>query len=57
MLQQLKPNIWQLEFAQFGSAVYLLKLDGKNILIDTSTRQNRTELVKDLQELNLNQKT
>lgn len=42
-----------MDFAQFGGAVYLLKLDEKNVLIDTSTRQNRKELVGYLKELEL----
>lgn len=54
MIKQIKDNIWQFDFAQFGSTVYLLKLDEKNILIDTSTRQNRNELIGYLKELGLN---
>jgi glyoxylase-like metal-dependent hydrolase (beta-lactamase superfamily II) len=53
MIKQITPNIWQFTFEQFGSCVYLIKLNNKNILIDTSTLQNRTELTKDLKSLNL----
>jgi len=54
MITKIMNNIWQFDFAQFGSTVYLLKLDEKNILIDTSTRQNRNELIGYLKELELN---
>ncbi len=52
MNQQLKHNVWKISFAHFGSYVYLIKLDDKNILIDTGSRANRTELKKDLAEIN-----
>jgi len=53
MINQITPNIWQFYFEQFGSCVYLIKLNNKNILIDTSTLQNRSELTKNLKELKL----
>jgi len=53
MINQITPNIWQFVFEQFGSCVYLIKLNEKNILIDTSTFQNRKELIKSLKELKL----
>lgn len=53
MITQINSNIWQFAFEQFGSCVYLIKLNEKNILIDTSTLQNRKELVKNLKELKL----
>jgi len=53
MIKQISNNIWQFYFEQFGSCVYLIKIAGKNILIDTSTLQNRKELLKDLKELKL----
>lgn len=55
MINKIKDNIFQFHFSQFGSCVYLLRLD-KNILIDTSTKENRDELLADLQELNLKPK-
>lgn len=56
MLQKLKSNVWKFYFTQFGSYVYLIKLKDKNILIDTSSKLNRKELKKDLEELNLTPK-
>lgn len=53
MINQINNNVWQFVFEQFGSCVYLIKLDNKNILIDTSTLQNRPELIKNLKELKL----
>lgn len=53
MIIKIKPNIFQLSFSQFGSLVYLLKLDKKNILIDTSSNENEEELIQDLKELNI----
>ena len=52
MINQISKNIWQFSFEQFGSCVYLLKLN-KNILIDTSTIENRSELIQDLSSLKL----
>ena len=51
MIKKIKNNVWQLHFNKFGSCVYLIKLNNKNILIDTSTYQNEQELIKDLKEL------
>jgi len=53
MINQIKPNIWQFTFEQFGSNVYLIKLNEKNILIDTSSSINKNELIKNLEELAL----
>jgi len=53
MLQKIKPNIWQFSFQSFGSNVYLIKLNKKNILVDTSSSANKNELTKNLKELNL----
>ena len=53
MINQISNNIWQFVFEQFGSCVYLIKLEDKNMLIDTSTLQNRKELIKDLKWLKL----
>lgn len=53
MLQKIKPNIWRLSFAKFGSYVYLIKLKDKNILIDTGSFENINELEDDLKKLNL----
>jgi len=53
MLKKIKDNIWQMTFTEFGSCVYLIKLKGKNILIDTSSPQNMENLKEDLKKLNL----
>ncbi|MBU3923570.1 MAG: MBL fold metallo-hydrolase [Nanoarchaeota archaeon] len=53
MINQIKPNVHQLHFNTFGSTVYLINLDDKNILIDTSTKENEQELLKDLKKLNV----
>ena len=53
MINNIAKNIWQLEFTRFGSCVYVLNLDDKTILIDTSTKQNREELLKDLKKIGL----
>ena len=52
MISKISPNVSQLYFDTFGSVVYVLKLE-KNILIDTSSKDNREELIKDLNELKL----
>jgi len=54
MISKIKPNIFQLSFNQFGSLVYFLKLKDKNILVDTSSKQNKQELLKDLKKLKIN---
>lgn len=54
MINKIKRNIFQLNFKQFGSCVYLLELKkDKNILIDTSSEDNREELIKYLNTLKL----
>jgi len=53
MIKQIKPNIYQLYFQEFGSAVYLIQLNNKNILIDTSSKENKKELIKDLKSLGI----
>ena len=52
MISQISQNVYKLYFDTFGSCVYVLKL-GKNILIDTSSEDNKEELLKDLKELKL----
>lgn len=53
MLEQIDPNVWQFKFSKFGSYVYLIKLKDKNILIDTSSPDNITELENYLKKLDL----
>jgi len=52
MIKQIVKDIFRFKFKRFGSYVYLLKLE-KNILIDTSSRINRRQLIKKLKEINL----
>lgn len=53
MIKKLKENIWQITCKKFGSHVYLIKLKNKNILIDTDAKQNREELIQELNKLKL----
>ena len=53
MIRKIKENVFELSFKDFGSLVYVLKLSGKNILIDTSSSVNKEELTKDLKELGI----
>jgi len=53
MIHKISSNVSQLYFDAFGSAVYVLKLNNKNILIDTSTKENEQELLEDLEKLKL----
>ena len=53
MIQKIKSNIWQFAFEQFGSYVYLIKLKEKNILIDTSSSTNKSQLKTYLEELDI----
>jgi len=53
MIKQITPNIWQLSFKAFGSCVYFVKINNKNILIDTSSKEAREELLSDLEELKI----
>ena len=53
MINKIKSNVFQRDFKQSGSTVYLIKIDDKNILIDSSSEENKQELIDDLNELNL----
>ena len=53
MINKIKPNVFQLHYQTFGSTAYLIKLENQNILIDTSSEENKQELINDLKELNL----
>ena len=52
MIKKIKDNIFQLNFNNFGSCVYLIKNE-KNILIDSSSNDNSKELIQDLKEIGL----
>ena len=53
MINKIKPNIFQLHFKNFSCCVYVLKINNKNILIDTGSKTARQELIEDLKQLNL----
>ncbi|OGJ21492.1 hypothetical protein A3K73_00830 [Candidatus Pacearchaeota archaeon RBG_13_36_9] len=53
MINKIKNNVFQLYFKEFGSCVYLLLLNGLRVLVDTSSKENKEELLKDLQELDI----
>lgn len=53
MINQIKENIWQLHFKDFGSCVYIIKLKENIIAIDTGSSLNTQELINDLKQLNL----
>ncbi len=55
-IEKIKQNIWQFNFQEFGSCVYLIKIKNKNILIDTGSPMNKQELLNNLKELNFNPK-
>lgn len=56
MINRIEKNIWQLCFKEFGSCVYFLKSNNKNILIDTSSKEASQELIMDLEKLNIKPK-
>lgn len=56
MIKKIKENIWQINFEPFSSVVYLLKINNKNILIDTGSKQAQQELEDSLNELKLEPK-
>lgn len=54
MIKKIKENIWQITFNLFGSCVYIMKNEGRIIVIDTGARWNREELEEDLEKLKIN---
>jgi len=54
MIKNITSNVWKFYFGNLGSNCYLIKTEGKNILIDTSGEENRKELISDLREININ---
>lgn len=53
MIKKIKDNIIMLYFENFGSCVYLIKIKDYNILIDTSSKDCKRELLTDLKSLKL----
>lgn len=54
MIKKISDNVFQFCFKNFGSCVYLLKLKEGYFIIDTSTKENREELLQDLKKLKIN---
>ena len=51
MIKKIRKNLWQFNFTDFGSCVYLLMINNKKIIIDTGARANKRELLHFLREL------
>lgn len=54
MINEIGSGVFQMCFKEFGSCVYLLKVGGKNILIDSSSEDNGEELVEGLGSVGVN---
>ncbi len=50
----MKNNIWKISFENLESCVYFIKINNKNILIDTSAEENELELIKSLKSIKIN---
>lgn len=55
MINKITSEIFQLHFHNFGSCIYLLKLK-RLIIIDTSSKECKEELLQDLKKLNIKPK-
>jgi glyoxylase-like metal-dependent hydrolase (beta-lactamase superfamily II) len=53
MITPISEEVTKIDFENFGSIVYLIKLNDQNILIDTSSKENKEKLIKSLTELNI----
>ncbi|MDA3836759.1 MAG: MBL fold metallo-hydrolase [Nanoarchaeota archaeon] len=57
MIKQITSEVTSIEFKKFGSIVYLIRLavNGQlsTVLIDTSSKENKEELLSELSKLNL----
>ena len=53
MITQISKEVTEIKMQKFGSKVYLIQIKNKNILIDTSSKENAKELISSLKELNL----
>lgn len=54
MITKISEEVRSINFQNFGSIVYLIKLENQNILIDTSSQENKEELIDSLKKLKLN---
>lgn len=55
MINKISENVFQLYFKNFGSCVYVIIVN-RRILIDTSSKENADELLRDLEKLGINPK-
>jgi glyoxylase-like metal-dependent hydrolase (beta-lactamase superfamily II) len=53
MINKISSEVFAIGFSNFGSIVYLIKLPNQNILIDTSSKENKEELISSLSSLSL----
>jgi len=53
MINKISSEVTEINFQNFGSIVYLIKLPKNNILIDTSSKENSKELISSLKSLGL----
>lgn len=60
MIKKISEEVTEINFQNFGSIVYLLTLNIKNhklnILIDTSSKENKKELIESLKIIKINPK-
>ena len=56
MIEKVKEDIWQLNFQEFGSCVYIVLIGDRKIIIDTGSPMNKQELIQDLKELKISPK-
>ena len=54
MINKIKANVFQFCFEKFGSCAYLVLINDKKILIDTSSSENKEELISDLKKAGCN---
>ncbi len=53
MIKQITDNAWQFYFNNLGSNCYLIKADGRKILIDTSGEENKQEMLSDFKKIKI----
>lgn len=56
MIKQIAGKVWQFYYNNLGSNCYLARIEGRNILIDTSGVENREGLVSDLKDADVQPK-
>lgn len=53
MITKISPEVHAIHFENFGSIVYLIQIKQQKILIDTSSKENKEELIQELKNLNI----